>query len=182
MGLRSGISKAMNDDLSKNFIVDEVYKALSQMHPTKAIGLDGMPLAFFQHHWHIIGESIAQAVFATLHYVTEHIFKIGNAEESTKFCVIAWSIWGRQNKLLYENLHIHSRVAIEKALSLLNAYKDYGTPTSSRTRVAWTPPPTGYLKLNVNRVVFFNIQHTDIGFVLKDSIGYNHQRTSYFKS
>lgn len=67
MGLRAKISKAMNDDLSKNFIVDEEYKALSQMHPTKVIGPDGMPLAFFQHHWHIIGESTTQAVFATLH-------------------------------------------------------------------------------------------------------------------
>lgn len=66
-GLRGRITDEMNNDLSHSFTTEEVHKVLSQMHPTKAPSLDGMPLAFFQSHWHIIGDSITQFVLTTLH-------------------------------------------------------------------------------------------------------------------
>lgn len=84
---------------------------------------------------------------------------------------IAWSIRGRHNKLLYENLNIHSYAAIEKALSLIDAYKDCGTLSRSRSGAAWAPPPVGYLKLSIDGAIFPNIHQSGIGFVLKDPTG-----------
>lgn len=36
------------------------------MHPNKALGSNGMSPLFFQHHWHIIGQSITKALLSTL--------------------------------------------------------------------------------------------------------------------
>lgn len=40
----------------------EVERALKQMHPTKALGLDGMPLLFYQHFWPTIGNVVTKTV------------------------------------------------------------------------------------------------------------------------
>lgn len=37
------------------------------MHPSKSPSPDGMPPAFFQNYWHIIGDSITTAILNTLH-------------------------------------------------------------------------------------------------------------------
>lgn len=63
--------------------------------------------------------------------VIKHILKIGNVEECAKFFTIAWSIWERCNKLLYENLHIHPWEVIENALSLHTTYKYHGSLNNS---------------------------------------------------
>lgn len=51
------VTNLMNEELSKEFTIEEVQKALKQMHLTKAPGLDGMSLVFYQKHWHIVGQS-----------------------------------------------------------------------------------------------------------------------------
>lgn len=47
----------MNDMLTKPYTVNEIKKALKQMHPTKSPGPDGMPPLFFQSFWNIVGTS-----------------------------------------------------------------------------------------------------------------------------
>ncbi|XP_057424692.1 uncharacterized protein LOC130718190 [Lotus japonicus] len=44
--------------LGEPFTREEVEEALFQMHPTKALGLDGFPALFYQKHWDIIGDEI----------------------------------------------------------------------------------------------------------------------------
>lgn len=98
--------------------------------------------------------------------VTESILKIGNEDEGPKFLTITWNFWGRWNKLVYKDLHIHPQEVIEKALSLDAGYKDYGSMHCNslmhRNR---------YFKLNVDGALFFNLQHTGISFILRDSKG-----------
>ena len=42
------VTNEMNQDLIREFTKEEVEDALKQMHPTKALGLDGMSAIFFQ--------------------------------------------------------------------------------------------------------------------------------------
>lgn len=48
--LRGRVIDPMNAELSKDFTKDEIYQALKQMHPTKALNPDGMPPHFFQKY------------------------------------------------------------------------------------------------------------------------------------
>lgn len=50
VGVTTKIDEAMNEGLTREFTPDEVDKALSQMHPLKALGLDGFGVSFFQQH------------------------------------------------------------------------------------------------------------------------------------
>lgn len=45
----SAITDEMNDSLCCDFVESEVYVALNQMAPLKALGPDGMPPLFYQH-------------------------------------------------------------------------------------------------------------------------------------
>ncbi|XP_043812756.1 uncharacterized protein LOC110619075 [Manihot esculenta] len=50
-----------NAMLTATFIDEEFRHALFQMNPDKALGLDGLNLAFFQRHWKILGPDIGKA-------------------------------------------------------------------------------------------------------------------------
>lgn len=46
----------MNDLLTQQFTIEDVIEALAQMCPTKALRPDGLPVVFFQKHWHSVKE------------------------------------------------------------------------------------------------------------------------------
>ena len=48
----------MNESLLVECKVEEVWKALKQMHPTKALGSDGMSPIFYQKYWDIVGTEV----------------------------------------------------------------------------------------------------------------------------
>ncbi|XP_016647055.1 PREDICTED: uncharacterized protein LOC107880293 [Prunus mume] len=52
----------MNQTLLSEFTADEVKHALFQMHPSKALGPDGMSLFFFQKYWDVVGCEVTAAV------------------------------------------------------------------------------------------------------------------------
>lgn len=56
----------MNEDLTKAYTEDDVYKALMQMHRTKAPGPDGMSPVFFQKYQKTIGRAVSAAVLKAL--------------------------------------------------------------------------------------------------------------------
>ncbi|KAF5480159.1 hypothetical protein F2P56_000925 [Juglans regia] len=60
------VTEEMNADLIKPYSVDEVSRAMKEMHPSKAPGPDGMPPLFFQQYWPKIGNSIFAAVLHAL--------------------------------------------------------------------------------------------------------------------
>lgn len=50
-GLKPRVNAEMNEQLDMPFTEEVVLTVLSQMCPTKALGLDGLPAAFFQKHY-----------------------------------------------------------------------------------------------------------------------------------
>ena len=56
----------MNENLIKDFIVEEVGSALQQMHLTKALELDGISALFFQKFWNVVGSDVTKMVLNVL--------------------------------------------------------------------------------------------------------------------
>ena len=49
-----------------DFKAEEVWKALIQMHPTKAPGPDDMSPMFYQQYWEIVGPEVIKCVLDSL--------------------------------------------------------------------------------------------------------------------
>ena len=60
------VTREMNEGLQMEYQVEEIRLALSQMHPIKAPGPDGMCPMSFQSYWHIVGPSISYMVLRIL--------------------------------------------------------------------------------------------------------------------
>jgi hypothetical protein len=58
----------MNDELLKEFKVDEVHAALHQMAPLKAPGPDGLNACFYQTHWKMMGEEVCDFILSILNF------------------------------------------------------------------------------------------------------------------
>ncbi|KAL9673479.1 hypothetical protein QQ045_029737 [Rhodiola kirilowii] len=56
----------MNDLLTAHFSEAEVKRALFQMHPTKALGLDGLSALFYQSNWEIVSAEVTKEVLKCL--------------------------------------------------------------------------------------------------------------------
>ena len=77
------VSDDMNDALLKEFQVEEVRRALKQMHPTKSPGPDGMSPIFFQNYWDVVGPQVIDCVLNTLNTGV-----MPNALNDTYICLI----------------------------------------------------------------------------------------------
>nr|XP_027118368.1 uncharacterized protein LOC113735569 [Coffea arabica] len=64
--VRGCVSKEMNYCLLRTYTTIEVTKALSQMHPFKSPGPDGMSPVFYQRYWHIVGRDVTRWVLTVL--------------------------------------------------------------------------------------------------------------------
>ncbi|KAL9675160.1 hypothetical protein QQ045_003361 [Rhodiola kirilowii] len=62
------VTEEMNNRLNEPFTLEEVRRALFQMSPTKAPGLDGFPAIFFQKHWEEINGVIGMEVLNFLNH------------------------------------------------------------------------------------------------------------------
>ena len=60
------VTDEMNQGLIATFTKKEVVTALKQMHPTKALGPDGMSAIFFQKYWDVVGDDITYMVLNVL--------------------------------------------------------------------------------------------------------------------
>ena len=60
--VRLMVTTQMNEYLCQPFQVDEIHKALKQMHPKKSPGADGMPSLFNHHFWSLSSECVTKAI------------------------------------------------------------------------------------------------------------------------
>ena len=58
----------MNVLLTQEFRDDEASRELKQMHPKKALGLDGMSPLFYQHYWSLVGNCVTQTILDFLNH------------------------------------------------------------------------------------------------------------------
>lgn len=56
------VTSSMNDQLLRNFTLEEVDTALTQIHPLKSPGSDGYSASFYQYHWSSVGPSVRAVV------------------------------------------------------------------------------------------------------------------------
>ncbi|KAF5449841.1 hypothetical protein F2P56_030246 [Juglans regia] len=54
------------EELTRPYATKDVKLALDQMHPTKALGPDGMSALFCQSYWHIVGDCVTATVLDSL--------------------------------------------------------------------------------------------------------------------
>ncbi|KAH9650390.1 reverse transcriptase domain-containing protein [Citrus sinensis] len=121
-GITLRVSASMNESLEEQFTAKEVFKALSQMCPTKAPGPDGLPAVFYQKHWHTVKEGVlttflhilnSQGTIAPLnHTYIALIPKIGKLRKVTDFrpislCnviyrIVAKSVTNRFKQILHK--------------------------------------------------------------------------------
>jgi hypothetical protein len=59
--ITSKVSTSMNNNMLAEFTTEEVKKALDQMAPNKAPGLDGFTAGFYQQHWDTVGSEVCEA-------------------------------------------------------------------------------------------------------------------------
>ena len=52
----------MNTELEKPYTEEDVHRALFQMAPSKAPGVDGFTTGFYQRHWKLLKDDIVPAV------------------------------------------------------------------------------------------------------------------------
>ena len=60
------VTPNMNQQLLQPYTLEEIKRALFQMHPSKSPGPDGMSPFFFQKYWHIVGNDVVRAVLSVL--------------------------------------------------------------------------------------------------------------------
>ena len=62
------VIEKMNTELAKDFTREEMVAALKQIHPTKALGPNGMSAMFYQKYWSIISDSVVNIVLNVLNH------------------------------------------------------------------------------------------------------------------
>ena len=60
------VSVDMNQELTREFMAEEVEIALKQMAPLKSSGPDGMPPLFYQNYWSLVGNDVIKAILSYL--------------------------------------------------------------------------------------------------------------------
>ena len=71
-GIQPSITDDMNEDLTREFTIEEVHQALKQMAPTTTPGLDGMSPVFYKSFWHIVGNDVTSIVLNALNSGVVH--------------------------------------------------------------------------------------------------------------
>lgn len=103
--------------------------------------------------------------------IKELLLYVSNACDKVELLVvIMWNIWFRRNQLRVSQLLPTSQQSLtdyQQASSIQRAQRV--TPPS--TRVAWHPPPDGYVKINFNGATFKDINKAGLGVVIRDSFG-----------
>ncbi|XP_042939548.1 uncharacterized protein LOC122274586 [Carya illinoinensis] len=94
----------------------------------------------------------------------------GGISDLENFFLIAWDLWYRRNKKMFEEKDLLPEQVIVHALSLQKGFHDMRCLPNKPSNLfcSWSPPQEGVLKLNVDGAIF-DAQHcAGVGVVLRD--------------
>ncbi|KAF5475196.1 hypothetical protein F2P56_007026 [Juglans regia] len=103
--------------------------------------------------------------------VARQILDDGDSSQLVRFFLIAWAFWYRHNKLVYEQAKLSPESVINHAQSLQNSISSFIKTPGLKPIPCWNAPPTGFFKLNVDGVIFFDYQKAGVGVVVRDENG-----------
>ena len=66
IAINTQVTTEMNEELLTEFNVEEVWRALKQMHTTKTPSPDGRSPIFYQKYWDIVGSNVINCVMNAL--------------------------------------------------------------------------------------------------------------------
>ena len=99
-------------------------------------------------------------------------------DEATIFTITVWHVWEARNSVRNGEKQVHPKIIAEKAkayvqMALLHLFKP---PTSHRCESdcsipKWTPPPDGWLMINVDAAIFKSPPRMGVGFVARNHKG-----------
>lgn len=86
-----------------------------------------------------------------------YIQQSSNHDDLARFFSIAWGLWRRRNKVIYEKVVVEPKVAIEEALVIHNILqqKTVVTQLIQPRNCSWQPPSEVWFKLNTDGTIFF---------------------------
>uniref|UniRef100_A0A2N9HWM1 Reverse transcriptase domain-containing protein n=1 Tax=Fagus sylvatica TaxID=28930 RepID=A0A2N9HWM1_FAGSY len=98
---------------------------------------------------------------------------------------LAYRLWSARNKVVMEGFIFQPTEVMKKAKSLAIDFfyslrHKNDKPPKVETLIGWTPPPTGFVKLNTNGSVLHNPGHASSRGLLRDSNGNWIQGFSHF--
>lgn len=147
--VKQKIFNEQNSKLMQEISDEEVKTAISQMHPDKAPGPDGMTPAFFQKHWKIVGEDVVK--------MTRDFFRTGTMPERLNETNIVL-LPKKKNPIMVGDLrHIALCNVLIKIITkvLANRMKDLLDVVISDTQSAFIP---GRL-ISDNIMVSYEVMH-----------------------
>ena len=89
---------------------------------------------------------------------------------------IFWVIWHARNKFIFERLKLDPSLSMAKAEVIIKAFRRTQFPEVLNKKkvwktkqTAWTPPPQGWLKINVDVTTDIKRQCSGLGAIIRDS-------------
>lgn len=120
------------------------------------------------------GISISQCSNSQIYGHQIKFVKKGDDNNLASFSTIVGSHWGHRNKMIYEEKNILPHTSFKISLSLKLSYCKLGlikTIKKTENSHCRSPPLGSFLKLNVNNAMFFDLNKTGIGAILRNSKG-----------
>ncbi|KAL5763033.1 hypothetical protein ACOSP7_019297 [Xanthoceras sorbifolium] len=146
--------------LERPFVADKVCRALFEMTPSKAPGLDGFNAGFFQKFWPTVGKNVTDTCLSILndrgsmrdlnHTLIVLILKVDRAVKLGDFRPIS---------------------LCNVSLKIAACTRPPQAPILHRSTVSWSFPPTGSFKLNIDANIAVNTGVNGLGLVIRDHFG-----------
>lgn len=87
--------------------------------------------------------------------------------------MLAWGIWGRRKKFIYEKATLSPHFGFDRALAFVTVFQDCYKAHRPKLLImgCWQPPYPGVLKLNIDGALFKDMQAVGCGVISRDQKG-----------